>query len=102
MFIIPELQLKQIGDVISSEGALVAIPLPLFHITSSRTSKSPYNLLTHFKIFEDLRVNIQFFWLIDDADAVETTDGADVAADAVGGVVYAVMQLMLPILMLMG
>ena len=40
--------------------------------------------------------------MIDDADAVETTDGADVAADAVGGVVYDVMQLMLPILMLMG
>ena len=40
--------------IISSEGALVAIPLPLFHITSSRTSKAHYNLLTHFKIFEHL------------------------------------------------
>ena len=36
--------------IVSSKGALVAIPLPLFHITSSRTSKSLYNLLTHFKI----------------------------------------------------
>ena len=39
---------------VSSDGALAVIPLPLFHITSSRTSKSHYNLLTHFKIFEDL------------------------------------------------
>ena len=40
--------------LISSEGALVAIPFPLFHITSSRTSKSLYNLLTHFNNFEHL------------------------------------------------
>ena len=39
---------------VSSEGALVAIPLPLFHITSSCTSKSLYNLLTHFNNFEHL------------------------------------------------
>ena len=43
-----------LSTFISSEGALVAIPLPLFHITSSRTSKSLYNLLTHFNNFEHL------------------------------------------------
>ena len=35
-------------------GALVAAPLPLFHITSSRSSKSHYNLLTLLKNLEHL------------------------------------------------
>ena len=35
---------------VSSEVALVAIPSLLFPITSSHTSKSHYNLLTHLKI----------------------------------------------------
>ena len=74
---------------ISSEGALVAIPLPLFHITSSRTSKSHYNLLTHFKIFEDLSQYIQFsFLLIDGADAAKTAHATDAGADAPGTLRY--------------
>ena len=35
-------------------GALVVAPLPLFHITSSRSSKSHYNLLTLLKNLEHL------------------------------------------------
>ena len=49
-----KLALSTCEKIISSEGALVAIPLPVFHITSSRTSKSLYNLLTHFNNFEHL------------------------------------------------
>ena len=36
-------------DLLAPTGALVVAPLPLFHITSSRSSKSLYNLLTLLK-----------------------------------------------------
>ena len=49
-----------------------------------------YNLLTHFKNFEDLTQYIWFhFWLIDDADATKTADATDAGADAAGRVVDA-------------
>ena len=74
---------------VSSEGALVVIPRRVFHITSSRTSKSHYNLLTHFKIFEDLSQNIQFsFLLIDGTDAAKTAHATDAGADAPGTLRY--------------
>ena len=40
--------------LLAPTGALVVAPLPLFHITSSRSSKSLYNLLTLLKSLEHL------------------------------------------------
>ena len=42
------------ADLLAPTGALVVAPLQLFHITSSRSSKSLYNLLTLLKNLEHL------------------------------------------------
>ena len=44
--------------LLAPTGALVFAPLPLFHITSSRSSKSLYNLLRPLKNFEYLCLHI--------------------------------------------
>ena len=46
-------------SLLAPTGALVVAPLPLFHITSSRSSKSLYNLLTLLKNLEPLCLNIK-------------------------------------------
>ena len=45
---------KRANNLLAPTGALVAILLPLFHITSSRSSKSYHNLLTLLKMLEHL------------------------------------------------
>ena len=47
------------GLLLAPTGALVVTPLPLFHITSSRSSKSLYNLLTLLKSLEHLCLYIK-------------------------------------------
>ena len=44
--------------LLAPTGALIVAPLPLFHITSSRSSKSLYNLLTLLKNLEHLCLHI--------------------------------------------
>ena len=46
--------------LLAPTGALVVAPLPLFHITSSRSSKSHYNLLTLLKNLEHLCLYILY------------------------------------------
>ena len=44
----------KLACLLAPTGAFVVAPLPLFHITSSRSSKSLYNLLTLLKKLEHL------------------------------------------------
>ena len=46
------------SSLLAPTGALEVAPLPLFHITSSRSSKSLYNLLTLLKNLERLCLHI--------------------------------------------
>ena len=67
-------QYERCFTLLAPTGALVVAPLPLFHITSSRSSKSLYNLLTLLKNLEHLclymccQVNYKCWLMLIDSD----------------------------------